>query len=411
MGVASPQAGGARRGTGDHGCPVCGTARGYRFFREANLPVLIGTLFPDPEAARASETGNVELAFCPDCGFVWNAVFDPSKVDYTAAYDNSLHHSAIFRTYTAELVERLTTSYGLHGKTIVDIGGGKGDFLARLCAAGANTGYGFDPSYDGPQTVQLAGAQVHWRKEYFGPANASDVDADLIVSRFVLEHIPDPVAFLGMVRSGIRRPAETIVYCEVPNVDLILARRSVWDVIYEHVNYFGRESLPALFAAAGFEILAVHEPYDRQFVAIEAKVAPPGSAVDAATAARDWGDVVAMETEVALFREAIAAKVLHWRQRISDWRRDGVRVAAWSAGAKAVSFFGLTHGTDAISSIVDVNPNKQGKYLPGTGLPIVAPQALERDAPEVVVLMNPIYRDEIATTLTRMGLAPELVVA
>ena len=66
---------------------------------------------------------------------------------------------------------------------------------------------------------------------------------------------------------------------------------------------------------------------------------------------------------------------------------------------------------DVVTRVVDINPHKQGKHLAGTGQRIVAPAALADDPPDLVVVMNPIYRDEIAADLARQGLTPELVAA
>jgi hypothetical protein len=64
-----------------------------------------------------------------------------------------------------------------------------------------------------------------------------------------------------------------------------------------------------------------------------------------------------------------------------------------------------------IDRVVDINPHKRGKHLAGTGQRIVAPADLAADPPDIVVVMNPVYRDEIAADLAGRGLTPELVAA
>mgnify|MGYP005853254515 CR=1 FL=1 len=392
-------------------CPLCRGERARVFFEWHDVPVLIGALWPDRASARACATGDVELAFCPDCGFVWNRRFDPRLVEYTTNYNNSLHCSGVFQRYTEELVRHLTKTYVLHGKHIVDIGGGKGDFLSLMCEAGGNFGYGFDPSYDGPEVVKAGEGSARWFRAYYDAAVGARPPADLITSRFVFEHVPDPLAFLRTIRDGIHQPSRTVVYFEVPNVDLIVRRGSVWDVIYEHVSYFGEESLSAAFARAGFEVLDVSTGYDGQFVSIEARCAPAYLRPELATGGGPFGDLEALSRDVDAFAEGFRDRIADWRGRLTEWRRNGARVVAWGAGAKAVSFLNMTEDAGAVAAVVDINPDKQGRHVPGSGQPIVAPETLAGEAPDVVLLMNPIYREEIRSTLTGIGLAPELVAA
>lgn len=389
-------------------CPVCGGAHGEQFFSQRDVPTLIGLLWPDAASARACPKGDVDLVFCADCGFVWNTLFDIGKIDYTADYNNSLHHSPLFQAYTHELVARLADTYALQRKTVIDIGGGKGDFLRLLCEAGDNRGIGFDPSYDGADGA--ADERIVWHRELFTAETAQDVQADLIVSRFVFEHVPDPIAFLETLRESITYPSRTVIYFEVPNLDLITKRGSLWDVIYEHCNYFSKESLAAAFIAAGFEVIDIREPFDQQFLTIEARVAPLYVRPDLhVNHGQYWGDFDALAQSVETFRRGVDTSVATWKARFAEWREGGVRAVAWGAGAKAVSFFNITDAGEELSHVVDVNPAKHGKFLPGTGHPIVSPEALREIAPDVVVLMNPVYTDEIRQTLVELDLHPTFI--
>ena len=395
-------------------CPICAGHETKRFLAQRDVPVLVGVLWDDAASARDCPRGDIDLVFCRGCGFVWNDAFQQSRIDYTEAYNNSLFFSPTFRDYSADLVDRLVRTYDLHDKDVVDIGGGEGDFLRLLVAAGNNRGLGYDPTHVTDAADEAA--EIEWRQEYFGLGDEAELTADLVVSRFVFEHIEDPLGFLRTVREAIRRPSRTVLYFEVPNLDLIVRQGSVWDVIYEHVNYFGREALAEAFARSGFEILDVREPYQAQFLTIEARVAPTDAGETRAPGAepildgrRGRSDLEALDRDVEAFRTSITTKVETWRERLARWRGEGVRVVAWGAGAKAVGFFNLTGAGDAIASVVDVNPAKHGKHLPGTGHEVVPPGALVASPPDVVVLMNPIYRQEIAQTLAELNLSAELV--
>jgi hypothetical protein len=90
-------------------------------------------------------------------------------------------------------------------------------------------------------------------------------------------------------------------------------------------------------------------------------------------------------------------------------RRAG-RVAIWGAGAKGVTFAGLVDPeAELIDCVVDLNPRKQGCFIPGTGHPIVGPDELASRGVSTAVLMNPNYRRENEAILSRLGLNLELV--
>jgi hypothetical protein len=132
---------------------------------------------------------------------------------------------------------------------------------------------------------------------------------------------------------------------------------------------------------------------------VEATAAEPSAGADVEGAAR------AADTFAARVRE----RQHRWRATISSVAGEGRRAAVWGGGSKAVSFLTALELGDEISCVVDINPRKQGTFVPGTGHPIVAPEALSEFLPHVVFVMNPVYRSEIAAELRRIGLAPELI--
>jgi hypothetical protein len=82
----------------------------------------------------------------------------------------------------------------------------------------------------------------------------------------------------------------------------------------------------------------------------------------------------------------------------------------WGAGSKGVSFLNEVDTDGVVELAVDINPRKHGMHISGAGQEIVGPDALVAYRPEVVIVMNPNYRDEIAATLTDLGVDAELVV-
>jgi len=387
-------------------CPVCRCDNAGVFFELEEMPVSIGVQWPSREEAIGCVRGDLRLAFCPDCAFIWNKDFDAGRLEYSQRYDNSLDHSPVFKEFATTLASRLIDSYGIQGKTVLEIGCGKGHFLSLLCEAGDNSGIGFDPSYEGEQIQNLERGSTTYHKDFYGEKYSS-YRGDLVCCRHVFEHIEDPVDFLETVMRTIDNNRDVIVYFEVPNVRFILEKLSVWDVIYEHCNYFSLESLRFVFENAGFEILRLEESYGGQFLSLEARIASDADSRAGAQANHEGGS--RLRESVAAFVKNVARRSQPWSERLSAWEREGTRVVVWGGGAKTVSFLNMIPASMAISHVVDINPNKQGLFIPGAGQEIVPPVFLRELRPEVVLLMNPIYTREVVDKLREMDVGARMI--
>jgi hypothetical protein len=118
-----------------------------------------------------------------------------------------------------------------------------------------------------------------------------------------------------------------------------------------------------------------------------------------------------MSAQVDSFAGEFTSKIEEWRRRLAGWYGEGKRIAAWGAGTKGVMFLNFVQAGEQIPYIVDINPRKSGMYIVGTGQQIVPPEFLTDFQPEIVILMNAIYRDEIASMLQELGVTAEIVVA
>ena len=115
-------------------CPSCGTA-GMRVFHEAPaVPTNSCILMETREQALHHRRGSIRLGFCDACGFIANLAFDPGLTEYSSRYEETQGFSPTFNAFHRALAERLIARYDLHGKDIVEIGCGKGEFLMLLCA-------------------------------------------------------------------------------------------------------------------------------------------------------------------------------------------------------------------------------------------------------------------------------------
>src|SRR5687768_11387599 len=113
-------------------CWVCGAGDPSVFFEVRDLPVHCNVLWPSAAQARNSPRGDIRLAVCRACGMIGNLAFAETAVQYDVAYENSLHFSPEFERYATALADDLVERHSLRGKTVLDIGCGKGDFLRLL---------------------------------------------------------------------------------------------------------------------------------------------------------------------------------------------------------------------------------------------------------------------------------------
>ena len=383
------------------------------FYRQHDVPVHSVVLLRTHEAAVSYPRGDIDLAFCGACGFISNVAYDPSLQDYSSDYEASQAFSPTFGAFAVQLARRLVADYGLYGKTIVEIGCGQGEFLNLLCALGDNRGVGFDPAYvpgredvalrvGGESLPQPRPGQVEFVADYYSEAYA-DRRADLVVCRMTLEHIDRVGEFVRMVRRSLEGQPNATVFFQVPDVTRVLHDCAFWDVYYEHCSYFAPASLARLFQWSGFQVLNLTTEYDGQYLMIEAR--PDG----AHGFIGPDDDVRELAAEVRAYSHAHSSAIDHWRREFAALQRAGRRAAIWGAGSKGVAFLTTLGLDDAVGYAVDINPNKHGTFMAGTGHEVVAPEFLVEYRPDTVVVMNPVYRAEIATTLAALGLTPRLL--
>lgn len=386
-------------------CPICRSGDLQGVINLPQIPVLCNVIWDQRADALTAPRADVNLVFCPTCGHVFNQAFDPARMEYDVQYENSLHFSPRFQRFATWLAHHLVDQYDLHGKSIVEIGSGKGDFLRMLCEYGGNVGTGFDPSYE-PSPDEKHPAMSFVRDVY--TERYADYQADLILSRHVLEHIYQPYGFMESLRRTIGDRKRTLVYFEVPNFNYILRDTAIWDLIYEHYSYFSPHSLADLFTRTGFIALNLAEGFEGQFLYIEAM---PRDATRPAPNAAHATPVKDLARQVNGFARRSREKVSRWQEQIAGLRSNGKKAVVWGAGSKGISFLNLLHLRDEIEYIIDINPRKRGKFVTGTGQQIVPPDFLTTYRPDTVIIMNPIYRQEIQSTLAQMGLQPEIMLA
>ncbi|MCU0533016.1 MAG: class I SAM-dependent methyltransferase [Hydrococcus sp. Prado102] len=388
----------------EHICPNCHHQGLSIFYEVRNVPVHSCLMLPTQQEALDFPCDDIILGHCDRCGFITNVAFDSKWSAYAPNYEDQQSFSPTFNQFAIDLADRLIEKYDLHNKDVVEIGCSKGDFLILLCTLGNNRGIGIDPSVVPGRVNSEAANRVAFIREYYSEHHAEYV-GDFICCRHTLEHIQPTAEFVQIVRRSIGDRLETAVFFEIPDTTRVLRDLSFEDIYYEHCSYFTPGSLARLFRFSGFEVTDLYQAYGNQYLLIEAKpVATPSKEVHPLEESRDR-----MAQDVKYFATEIAKKLDRWKQQLEQWNRQGERVAIWGSGSKCVAFLTTLNAADKVQHVVDINPHRHGKFIPGVGKEIMPPEFLKEFQPDRVIVMNPIYCGEIQKMLDEMGVTTEVI--
>jgi SAM-dependent methyltransferase len=385
-------------------CAACGSTELEVFFGIESLPVNCIALRATRESALGVPKGAIELGFCLRCGAVSNLIFDAAKLTYDASYDNSLHFSPKFQAYAEEVASDLVNRHHVRGKGIIEIGCGNAEFLSLICDLGNNRGVGFDPSFIPGRANLRAGQGITIVPDYFSERYAHH-DGDFVICRHTLEHVSKPQEFLRSIRTALAPNSGASIFFEVPNASFVFQSNGIWDVIYEHCFYYSADALARLFSACGFDVQRVASAFNGQYLCLEARI----SSGETGTLGSFTGGLDDMRKDIWKFAEEYRSTRAHWERILIQFAEEKKRIALWGAGAKGAMFLNAFNHAPALEYIVDVNPHKWGLYVPGTGQKVVGPEFLNNYQPDVLLIANPNYRDEISRLTSAMGIRASLL--
>jgi hypothetical protein len=386
-------------------CPVCETPGVLPFLHFKQIPIHCNLLWPTPEAAQGAPRGDISLGFCAHCGYISNLCFDAGLTQHGRRYDRALYFSPCFQQYANSLARKLVERYELTGKDAIEIGSGKGEFLAMLCKLGANRGTGFDPDYTPPARRPVKG--VTFIQDSFSERYAH-YRADIICCRFFLERVPQPANFMAQIRRAIGSRQTTAVFFEVPNVLFTLRQVAIWDFSYEHYSYFSPRSLVHLFSRAGFSLVALEESFGGRFLTIEAL--PEANGLGLINDDDEEQDRLVEGLEA--FAGQYWQKIAIWQQRLQRMAARKQRAVVWGTGRRVGTFLNaLQAGNSLIKYAVDENPARIDQYVAGTAQRIVPPEFLKEYRPQTIIALNSNQRNQIRQQCRALGLTPLIMIA
>lgn len=370
-------------------CRSCGAAAPQRAVSLGPQP-LANALLDDPAMVASELRVPLELAMCGRCGLVQlTQSVDPSVLftdyPYFSSYSPALVASA------GQLCEQLVQRHALDGSSLaMEVGSNDGYLLQHYAAAGVPV-LGVDPAANIAAVAIDRG--VPTVVDFFGVGAAESLRqqgraASVLHANNVIAHVPDINDFVG----GIARilAPQGVAVIETPYVRALVEGLQLDTIYHEHVFYYSATSLHHLLARHGLEIVDV-EHIDVHGGSLrvtagragEHRPTPPVAAL-----LRQEGDLGVARpsylTDLSQRMERLRDQLL---ELLGDLRRQGQRVAGYGAAAKAtvlLNYLGV--GPDVVEFVADRSPHKQGRYVPGVAIPIVAAEELERRQPDVTVL-------------------------
>lgn len=381
-------------------CRFCGTGLQRSFADLGMSPVANSYVKPDA-LHRMEPFYPLHAYVCEACFLVQLEEFQsPSEIFGDYAYFSSYSESWLrhAREYSLETIQR----FGIDARwQVVEIASNDGYLLKNFKEAGVPV-LGIEPAENVAKVAQQAG--IPSVVKFFGTQTASGlveqgVHADLLIGNNVLAHVPDLNDFVGGLK--ILLSQRGLVTMEFPHL-LRLMQENQFDTIYhEHFSYFSFITVEQVFAKHGLTIFDVRE-------------LPTHGGSLRIYACHDSGSAHAVTENVARLRaeeerqgflrpetySSFSEQVKETKRKLLEFlidaRRSGKSVVGYGAPAKGntlLNYCGIR--TDFVDYTVDLSPHKQGLYLPGTRIPIHAPDRIQQTRPDYVLILPWNLKDEI----------------
>jgi len=360
-----------------------------------------------PEQLHASETWlPLRLLVCECCWLVQTEDFTGREALFDDEYAYFSSYSSTWLKHAEQYVSTMCERFKLGEQDcVVEVAANDGYLLQYVKAANIPC-YGIEPTASTAVAARERGIEIV--SEFFGQDLASALasegrQADLMVANNVLAHVPDINDFVAGFTT-LLKPGGVATF-EFPHLMQMVQGLQFDTAYHEHYSYLSLTAVQRIFAANGLTIFDVEElPTHGGSLRVYAQRSDSGEhiATCAVTQMLQKESQLGMTslTFYTAFQDQ-AEKIKHEVLRfLLDCKRDGLRVAAYGAAAKGntlLNFAGVR--SDLLSYVVDANPHKQGKYLPGSRIPIVSETHLIADKPDRVLILPWNLRSELVKQL------------
>jgi len=379
-------------------CRACGSVRLRLGFDLGSLP-LANSFLPLQRARDPTPEPKypLQMFYCSDCGLIQlldlvdrREMFD----DYaflTATANTSLVHFDQYAGRVAKLVSLNT------GDLVVDIGSNDGTLLKAFKRGGASV-LGIEPARNVGSVAIAAG--IPTLTEYFGHATVEEIGrgkARVITANNVVSHVGDLNDFIDSV--NVLLGPKGLFAFEVPWVVDVL-RHCNFDIVYhEHLSYFGFRPLSKVLEKHGLELIdveyfpGIHGGSLRGIAAHPNTYSKQSRAIDRMVREEEAG---ASYNALEQFSHRVEQIRVELVELLRALKKDGKRIIGYGAPAKATILLNYCSIDGSILDFVtDTTPLKQGRFIPGMRIPIVAPDEFRKSFPDFALLLAWNFKDEI----------------
>ncbi len=332
-----------------------------------------------------------------------NEIFDDQYAYFSSFSDTMLRHAQAY-------VDMISAKLKLGAKSrVVEVASNDGYLLQYFVQRGIPA-LGIEPTSNTAAAAEKKG--VPSVVKFFGRTTAREVRdehgaADLILGNNVLAHVPDINDFVGGMK--ILLGDEGVITMEFPHLMRLVAENQFDTIYHEHFSYFSLYSTEKIFAAHGLRLFDVEElPTHGGSLRIYACHAENEATGESSRLrdlrAREEAAGVATLGYYASFAEQVRETKRQLLAFLIEAKREGRSIVGYGAPGKGntlLNYCGIR--TDFLDYTVDRNPYKQGRFLPGTHIPIFAPERIRETQPDYVLILPWNIKDEIVKQLSYIG--------
>lgn len=379
-------------------CRSCGEQRLKTFLSLGETP-LADALRTHDQLADPEPRYPLEAAFCPSCSLVQILEDVPPQVLFVDNYLYFSSYSDALQDHARRHADWLVRSQQLGSDDlVVEIASNDGYLLRHVADAGVPV-LGIDPAPDQAAAAREAG--VPTLESFFGLELAQQLVAErghasAIVANNVMAHVPDLNGFVAGMAHLLAD--DGILTVENPSVRELIDNVEFDTIYHEHHCYFSCTSVDNLMSRHGLVLNHVESFPELHGGTLRWHVSKQPGRSEAAQAHLDAEARAGITSfdYYADFSARVERIIGQLRDMLHARRARGRRIAAYGAAAKGATLLNaLGVGTDLIDFVADRNPHKQGRYMPGSAIPIRAPEAIRTDEPDDLLLLVWNFADEI----------------
>ena len=386
-----------------HPCRLCGASL-TRTFVDLGMSPLCESYVAAEHLDEMEPFYPLHVRVCDSCLLVQLPAYVAGEDIYSDyAYFSSYSDSWV--AHAKRYADRMTAELGLTAQSLVtEVASNDGYLLQHFRAAGIPV-LGVEPAANVAEVARAKG--IRTEVQFLGPETGRAIArqyglADLVAGNNVFAHVPDLLGFAAGLRALVKDTG--LVTLEFPHLLRLVERRQYDTIYHEHYQYLSLLTSSRALETAGLSVvdveeLGTHGGSLRVYARPRDSAGEPTSQVKAVL---DEEESAGLDTVAG--HEGFAAEVLKIKSDLLEFllgaARDGRSVAGYGAPGKGNTL--LNHcgiRSDLLSYTVDRSPVKQGKFLPGTHIPIYAPERLAETKPDYILVLPWNLRDEISQQL------------